>query len=82
MQRGALIGATIAGVAGLAWSQWAAGGASGAMAVIIRVVGIALGLALVGAAVLRLRTVASPWSWLPSPVLRRASPAAVPLRSC
>jgi hypothetical protein len=55
VQRGALIGAMIAGVAGLAWSLWAAGGASGAAAVAIRVVGIALGLALVVAAGLRMR---------------------------
>lgn len=59
VRRGELIGAVIAGVAGLAWAQWAAGGASGATAMVIRVVGIVLGLALVIAAVRQLRGVAS-----------------------
>lgn len=57
MRRGELIGAVIAGVAGAAWALWAAGGATGAAALVIRVVGIGLGLALVVAAVLGMRAV-------------------------
>jgi hypothetical protein len=41
---GALVGAMLAGVFGLAWALWGATGVAGSAAVVIRVVGIVIGL--------------------------------------
>jgi hypothetical protein len=48
--RGALVGAAIAGVFGALWALWGASGLAAPASTIVRVAGIVLGLAVVGAA--------------------------------
>jgi hypothetical protein len=47
----ALVGAMLAGAFGLAWALWGAAGVAGSAAVIIRVVGIVIGLLILGCSV-------------------------------
>ena len=47
VDRGALVGAALAGVFGAAWSLWAASGLTGMAAVAVRAAGVAIGLVIV-----------------------------------
>jgi len=55
MRRDPLVAALVAAVFGVLWSQWAAMGVAGIAEAAVRVLGLVIGGALVGTAVVRLR---------------------------
>jgi hypothetical protein len=54
--QGSLVGVMIAGLAGLAWTEWGASGLPGTISLVVRIVGVVLGVSIVLRAVVLRRS--------------------------